>query len=340
MATFEEFYTAGNIPEDVIIAFYDISPTDNRFTGEIEQMGADSVKKEWFEHALNAPDKDNAVPDGAVASGDDTTQGDRIWNYCQMPDRNISLGDQAEASDSFGPNITKFETQLEYRTKELYRDCEASALSENASVAPVGNTVAAKSAGFFAFCKTNTRFGVGGSDGGFNSVTGLVDAPSPGTTEALSEADILGVLQECNIEGGDPNQFQMIPQLKTKFSNFMFTSSSRIGAIYTPTPGGEGGATAVGSVQMYESDFGALEVISNRIMQAENSTGGSERTNFAIIDTQYWAVAAQWSPRAKRLGPTGTGENWQCTHSKTLCALNERSSGAVRDIDYTADMTT
>lgn len=339
MATFQEFYDAGNIPEDVIRSFYDISPTDNRFTGEIEQMGADSVKKEWFEHTLNAPDKDNATPDGAVASGDDTTQGDRIWNYCQMPDRNISLGDQAEASDSFGPNITKFETQLEYRTKELYRDFEASALSENASVIPVGSTTAAKSAGFFAFVATNTSFGAGGADGGFNSGTGVVDAPTAGTTRALSEGDILTVLEECNVQGGDPNEMQMIPQLKRKFSNFMFTSSARIGAIYTPTPGGEGGATAVGSIQMYESDFGALEVISNRIMQPEDSGSGTERTNFAIIDTQYWAVAAQWDPRAKRLGPTGTGENWQVTQSKTLCALNERSSGAVRDIDYTQDMT-
>ncbi len=338
MATFQEFYDAGNIPEDVIRAFYDISPTDIRFTGEIEQMAADSVKKEWFEHVLNTPDKDNAVPDGADASGDDTTQGDRIWNYCQMPDRNISLGDQAEASDSFGPNITKFETQLEYRTKELYRDFEASALSENASVIPVGNTVAAKSAGFFAFCKTNTQFGAGGADGGFNSGTGVVDAPTPGTTEALSEGKMLTVLEDIETEGGDPNQLQMIPKLKRKFSNFMFTSSARIGAIYTPTPGGEGGATAVGSIQMYESDFGALEVISNRIMQPEDSGSGTERTNLGVIDTQYWSVASQWDPRAKRLGPTGTGENWQVTHSKALCALNERSSGAVRDIDYTLDM--
>ena len=339
MSTFRDFYDAGNIPEDVIRAFYDISPTDIRFSGAVEQMGADSVKKEFFEHKLSAPNKDNAAPDGAPASGDDTTQGDRYANYCQMPQRNISLGDQAEASDSFGPNITKFETQLEYRTKELYRDFEASTLSANASVIPVGNTVAAKSAGFFAWVRTNTSSGAGGADGGWNAGTGVVDAPTDGTTRALSEGNILTVLEAVNVEGGDPNQFQMIPQLKRKFSNFMFTSSARIGAIYTPTPGGEGGATAVGSIQMYESDFGALEVISNRIMQPENSTGGSERTNFAVIDTQYWAVASQWDPRAKRLGPTGTGENWQVTCSKTLCALNERASGAVRDIDYTQDMT-
>ncbi len=334
MATFRDFYDAGNIPEDVISAFYDISPKDIKFSGAVEQIGADSVKKEYFEHTLNAPDKDNAVPDGAVATGDDTTQGDRRVNYCQMPDRMITLGDQAQASEGFGPNITKFETQLEHRTQELYRDFEASTLSENASVIPVGNTVAAKSAGFFAHVATNTNFGATGADGGWNSGTGVVDAPTAGTPRALSEGDLLSVLADTNVQGGDPNQLQMIPQLKQKFSNFMFTSSSRIGAIYTPTPGGQGGATAVGSVQMYESDFGALEVISNRIMQPEEAT----RTNLAVIDTEYWAVASQWDPSAKRLGPTGTGETWQVTCSKTLCALNERSSGAVRDINHTLDM--
>lgn len=338
MATFEDFYTAGNIPEDVIRSFYDVSPRDNKFSGSIEQIGADSVKKEFFEHKLNTPNKDNASADGADATGDDTSQGDRYANYCQMPERNISLGDQAEASDSFGPNITKLDTQLEYRTTELYRDFEASSLSENASVIPISNTTAAKSAGFFAWVRTNTKFGATGADGGWNTGTGVVDAPTAGTTRALSETEILDVLALCEEEGGNPNQFMMIPRLKSKFSSFMFTSSARIGAIYTPTSGGEGGATAVGSIQVYESDFGACEVVSNNVMQPEVATGGSERTNFGIIDTQYWACASQWDPRSKRLGPTGTGETWQCTTSKTLCALNERSSGAVRDINYTLDM--
>lgn len=339
MSDFETFYTAGNIPEDVVRAFYDVSPRDNRFTGSIEQMGADSVKKEFFEHKLNTPNKDNASPDNAAASGDDTSQGDRYADYCQLPQRNISLGDQAEASDSFGPNITKLDTQLEYRTTELYRDIEAAALSENASVIPVGNTTAAKLAGFFAWVRTNTRFGpTTGADGGWNTGTGVVDSPTPGDTRALSEAEILDVLAECEEQGGNPDEFMMIPRLKSKFSSFMFTSSARIGAIYTPTPGGQGGATAVGSVQVYESDFGACEVISNNVMQPEVATGGSERTNFAIIDTRYWSCATQWDPRAKRLGPTGTGETWQVTCSKTLCALNERASGAVRDINYTLDM--
>ena len=35
MATFADFFTAGNVPEDVINALYDISPTERPFTGRI-----------------------------------------------------------------------------------------------------------------------------------------------------------------------------------------------------------------------------------------------------------------------------------------------------------------
>ena len=335
MAEFIDFYSAGNVPEDVIDALYDISPTDVRFTGGIEQQTASSAKKEWLEHALAVPNKDNAAIDAATMTDDSTSQGARIANYCQLTERGIKLGDQAEGSDGFG-SITSFETQLGYRVSETARDFEASALSENASVVPVASTTAAKSAGFFAFVKTNTRFGATtGADGGWNASTGVVDAPTAGDTEALSETDIHDVLSECNVSGGQPDQMHMIPQLKTKFSNFMMTSSARIGAIYTPTQGGEGGgATAVASIQMFESDYGALEVIANNIMQPEVNTPGSTRTNVALVDTRYWATATQWSARAKRLGATGHGESWLVSCSKALCALNEASSGAVRDIDY------
>lgn len=337
MATFHDFYIAGNIPEDVIRTFYDISPTDRKFSGAIEQDGAASAIKEYFEHTLNAPNKNNAVVDGADVSTDSTSQGDRRKSPCQLTEHVIKLGDQAENSDGFGPNITKLDTQLEYRTQESYRDIEAATLSENASVIPT-DAVAGKLPGFFAAATTNVRVGAGGSGGGWNSGTGVFDAPTPGTPRALPESQIHEVLSEISVQGGMPDMLQMIPQLKSKFSNFMMTSSARIGAIYTPTQGGGNGATAVASIQMFESDFGAMEVISNPIMQPEVATPGSERTNLAIIDSRYWSCATQWDPRAKRLGSTGHGETWLVNCSKTLCALNERSSGAVRDIDYAADM--
>ncbi len=334
MANFPAFYNAGNVPEKVINQLFNIDPTETLFTSMIEQDTQASGKHEFIEEALNAPDKNNARIDGVDNADDSTNQGTRKYSWCQLTGRGITLGSQAESSDGFG-NITKFGRQLRNRTNETRRDREASYLSENASVEGVENTTAGKSAGFFAWVATNANVGGGGSSGGWNSVTGVVDAPTQATTpRALAEEDIASVHESAFTAGGNVDCFMMIPALKTKWTNFMFSSSSRIGAIYTPTKSGEGGATAIGSIQMYESNWGAVEVKANRIMQAE----ASDRTNFALIDSNMWANSVQFDVRAERLAKTGHANKWLVESSWTLLALNEAASGAVRDVNQNLDM--
>ncbi len=332
MANFPAFYNAGNVPEKVINQLFNIDPTEVIFQSRIEQDTQASGKHEFIEESLNAPDKDNARIDGVDNTDDSTNQGVRKFSWCQLTGRGITLGSQAESSDGFG-NITKFGRQLRNRTNETRRDREASYLSENASVEGVEGTTAGKSAGFFAWVETNTSFGAGGSDGGFSGTT--VSSPTPGTTRALSETDISTVHEQAFTAGGNIDCFQMIPALKTKWTNFMFTSSARIGAIYTPTQAGGDGATAIGSIQMYESNWGAVEVKANRIMQEE----AADRTNLALVDSSMWANSVQFDVRAERLAKTGHANKWLVESSWTLLALNEKASAAVRDVDQTADMT-
>ena len=334
MAGFAAFYNAGNVPEKVINQLFNIDPTEVIFTSMIEQDTQASSKHEFLEEVLNAPDKDNARIDGADNADDSTNQGTRKFSWCQLTGRGIILGSQAESSDGFG-NITKFSRQLRNRTNETRRDREASYLSENASVQPVEATTAGKSAGFFAWVETNTNFGATGADGGFNSGTGVVDAPTAGTTRALSEADIAGVHESAFTAGGNIDCFQMIPALKQKWTDYMFTSSARIGAIYTPTQAGGDGATAIGSIQLYESNWGPVEVKANRIMQAE----AADRTNLALVDSSMWVNSVQFDVRAERLAKTGHANKWLVESSWTLLALNEKSSAAVRDVNQTAAMT-
>lgn len=334
MAAFPAFYNAGNVPEKVINELFNIDPTETLFTSKIMQDTQASAKHEFLEESLNAPDKDNARIDGADNTDDSTNQGVRKFSWCQLTGRGIILASQAESSDGFG-NITKFGRQLRNRTNETRRDREASHLSENASVEPVEATTAGKSAGFFAWVETNTSFGATGVDGGFNSGTGVVDAPTAGTTRPLSEANIATVHESAFTAGGNIDCFMMIPALKTQWTNYMFTSSARIGAIYTPTSSGGDGATAIGSIQMYESNWGAVEVKANRIMQPE----AADRTNLALVDSNMWENSVQFDVRAERLAKTGHANKWLVESSWTLLALNEKASAAVRDVDQTAAMT-
>ena len=329
---FEEYYNAGNIPEDVINTMFDPSVRVMPLTGRIAHIGATSAIKEWLDKTLRTPSTSNVVIDGGNSSTDGTSKGTRYRQPMQLQDVNISLGDQAMESDSFD-NIADFARQLGDRTDELRRDTEARSLSNKASVLPAAG-VAGQSAGFFAQIKTATAHGATGSAGGWNAGTGVFDAATQGTTEALSEAKLLGVMETAHTNGADLDMVHMIPKLKTKFSQFMMTSSSRVGTLVTQAPGGAGGATAVQSVMVYETDHGVVEVISNRIMQEE----ATNRTNVAVVQSDMIECVDQWTPRAKRLGPSGAGEQWQVTNSFGTILLTERAHAAVFDINPTSDM--
>ena len=196
---------------------------------------------------------------------------------------------------------------------------------------PVADTIAGECAGFFAQVSTATAFGAGGADGGWNASTGVFDAPTPGTAAAMSENTFLGICETMSVNGSMANKCHMIPQLKRRFSSYLFSSSSRIGVLVTETTAGQGGARSVASVQVIETDFFILELVNNRIMQPETVS----RTNLAIVQDDMAQCVDQWTPRAKRLGPTGAGEKWQVTNSFGTILLNERAHGAYRDIDYT-----
>lgn len=330
---FEEFYNAGNIPEDVIETMFDISVRVMPLTGRIAHIGTTSAIKEFTNKQLRTPSTSNVVIDGGNSGTDGTRKGERFKQPMQLQDENISLGDQAMESDSFD-GIADFATQLGDSTDTLRRDTEARTLSNKASVLPTTG-VAGQCAGFFAQVKTATNHGGGGSAGGWNTGTGVFDAATEGTTRALSEGDLLGVMETAHTNGADLDMVNMIPKLKTKFSQFMMTSSSRIGTLVTQAPGGAGGATAVQSVMVYETDHGTVEVISNRIMQEESA----DRTNVAVTTSDMIECVDQWTPRAKRLGPSGAGEQWQVTNSFGTILLNEQAHAGVFDINPTLDMT-
>ena len=86
---------------------------------------------------------------------------------------------------------------------------------------------------------------------------------------------------------------------------------------------------------MYESNWGAVEVKANRIMQLEAAT----RTNLALVDSSMWANSVQFDVRAERLAKTGHANKWLVESSWTLLALNEKASAAVRDLNQTLAMT-
>lgn len=335
----------GLVNEDVMQQIWDISAIPLPFSDMIGTGTAKNEYKSWTTDELAAPDKTNATVDGADASGNDTATGERIGNHCQIPDKVVRVSTRARESDTIGRG-DELAYQLMMRQRELKRDVEAIMLSEQASVADDGNSVAGKSAGFFAFIRDTGQTNAGnalvgaatGDRPGF--ANGLVGAVTAGTTRPLSEELVRDACELAYMDGGDPSYFMTLPTLVRKFSEYLFTSSARVASIYSETGQQAEAVTAKGSVNVFVTDFGiTLDLVPNRIMQAEVATAGSRRINAGIIDTSYIEVAYLHGYRVEDLAKTGTADNRQMVVDFTLCVRSLDAHATICDIDDEATVT-
>ena len=330
----------GLVNEDVMQRIADISPVETPFRDSIGQgERATNSRKGWTEKALAAPDKTNALIDGqnmlGVASNA-AAYGQRVSNLCQIFGKLIQLSTRGQTVDSIG-SIGRIVTQLADRQNENYRDIEAVMLSEQASVADNGTNVAGKLGAYFAWVVTNASAGATGANGGFNTTTGLVDAPTPGTTRPLSETLVRQISDSTYLSGGNPTMMMTIVALATAFSNYLFTSSARVATLQSDTGQKKAPLVAQGAVNVFVSNHGVtLNIVGNRIMQPEVATPGSERCNVAIYDPELASESILRGMRTEPLAKSGLSDNWQVTCDETLIVNPENGHGAIRDIDYTA----
>ncbi len=341
----------GLINEDVMQQIWDISNIPLPLSDMIGSGSASNSYKEWTTDELAAPDKANGTVDGADAAGNDSATGERIGNHCQIPDKVVRVSTRARESDTIG-RADELAYQLMMRQRELRRDVEAIICSEQGSIADDGNTVAGRSAGFFAWIRDtgatkagNALVGATGNRDGF--VSGVVDGATystttfaAGTTRALTETLVRNACELAYLDGGDPSYFMSVPQLIRKFSEYLFTSSARVASLYSDTGQADAAVTAKGSVNVFVTDFGiTLEMVPNRIMQPEVATTGSRRVNAGVIDTAYLAIDYLHGYRVDELAKTGTADNRQMTVDFTLRVSSLDAHATICDLDDEATVT-
>lgn len=334
----------GLINEDVMQTIWDISKIPLPFTDMVGTGSATNEYKEWTTDQLATPDKTNATIDGADASGNDTATGERIGNHCQIPTKTIKVSTRARESDTIGRG-DELAYQLMMRQRELHRDVEAIALTEQASVADDGDTIPGKMGGFFAMIRDtgdatpgNALVGSGGDRPGFSS--GLITVATAGTTRALSEELVRDACELTYLDGGNPSYFMSVPTLIRKFSEFLFTSSARVASIYSDAGQAAEAVTAKGSVNVFVTDYGiTLDMVPNRIQQPEVATAGSRRVNAAVLDTSYVEMAFLHGYRVEELAKTGTADNRQMIVDATLCVRSLDAQATICDIDDEATVT-
>lgn len=326
----------GVIREDVMDKIWDISDFPLPFTDLVAKGTHTNRHAEWTEDELRAPVTNNAVVDGADTDQNDTKLGTRLGNYTQISIKEVRVSDLVEQADSIG-GMAKLAYQVMERQKELRRDVEAQMLTAQASVPGDGATVAGVSAGLGAQLKTSTFFGAGGAPGGFDTVTGLFDAPTHGTARALTETLLRDALQSVYEDGGNTTVAMARPPVIRKFSEYLFGGTARVATLTSDNlQKGEDSMKAYGSVNVFVSDFGqTIQLRDNRLQP----TSAANTSTMYLLDPRRIRQSLMGGYTVKPLGKTGLSEKRLMSVNYTLQVLNEKSQGAIFDIDETAPVT-
>ena len=313
MAVFQTYQTVG-IREDLADIIYSISPTETPFMSGIAKEKATNTSHQWQTDALAA------VAANAAVEGADITYGTmsattKEENHTQISTKGVQVSGTNEAVTSAG-RANELAYQVAKAAKELKRDMETALLSNVAKAA--GNaTTARKLGGCQTWIETNVDAGAGGSGAGNGAIR------TDGTQRAFTEDQLKGVLRSCFNEGGNPNMIMVGAFNKQKLSGFT-GGSTRFDSAED--------RRLITSIDVYESDFGTLQVAPNRFIRGANGTAAKRGQDALILEMDMWAVAFLRDFQLQTPAQTKDADQRFLVAEYTLEARNEKANGAVFDL--------
>ena len=332
----------GIVSESVMAKIWDVSRIPLVVQDLVGTGTHDNRRVEFTVDDLGVPATDNAVIDGADIDQNDAVLTERQSNFTQTAVKEIQISHLAQAGNSFG-GAGKMSYQIMQAQRRLKRDIEAQICTSQASVIGDGTATPGISAGLGAWISTN-YFNAGttgdGAAGGFNTTTGVIDAPTADTTPAaLTEKLIRDAVQAVFEAGGGENQDLVLmatPQVIRNLSEFLFTTNARIATMTSDNnQGGTSPMTAYGSTNVFIPDFGVLKMVANRLQPTE----ATNVSTAYILDPSHIRLSYMRGPRVEPLAKTGLSEKRLCSADYSLLVMNEKSCAQIANIDETAAVT-
>jgi hypothetical protein len=325
----------GLIREDVMNKIWDISKIPLPLTDMIGSETSKQEYKEWTLDSLSAVNLSNASVDGADAGSNNTVVGTRVGNHHQISTKVVKVSFRADASDLIG-RTKELAYQLQRRQQELRRDVEAIMMVNQASVADDGASTAGKVGGLPSWLASHNY---GGTAGGFSTSTGLTVARTPTATRVLTETLVRDAAQACYQDGGDPSIMMTVPGLVRKFSEYLFSSSARVATLMSDQGKSAEAAVALGSVNVFVTDFGTLKLIPNRLQPTHTDSGVATVADVFIIDPAYLALSYLKNYKTDELAKTGLAENRMMSVDWTLVVGTEKAHAIIGDINPSGTVT-
>jgi hypothetical protein len=126
------------------------------------------------------------------------------------------------------------------------------------------------------------------------------------------------------------------PSLCEAFSSYLFTSSARVAALQSDVNQQRSAVTATGSVNVFVSDFGTVEITPNRLQQPE---GTATSVNVFILDPTMLRLSYLEGYRTEPLAKTGLADTRQMCVDYCIKVLNEDAQAIIASVDQTAPVT-
>ena len=307
-------YTTKGIREDLADIIYNISPTDTPFMSGVGKNKATNTLHQWQTDTLTAVAA-NAKVEGATISYPTLTSTTKVGNYTQISSKACQVSATDDAVNLAGRN-TELAYQVAKSAKELKRDMENALLSNVA--AAVGDATTARAlGGVVTWMTSNVSAGTGGSGAGSGAIR------TDGTQRAFTETLLRSTLKTTWDTGGNPNVIMLNGFNKQKLSFFT------------------GGATRfdkaedkrlMTSIDVYESDFGTMQVIPNRWIRKANATAANRGQDVHLLEMDFWAVSFLRDFKLQNPAQTADADQRFLVVEYTLEAKNELSSGLVTDV--------
>lgn len=313
MAAYDRHEAVG-AREDLTDVIYDISPTDTPIMSSIGKTKATSVYHEWQTDSLAAATTANALVEGASATEADISPTTRLGNYTQIVGKTVMVSGTLLASDLAGRK-SEMAYQLAKASAEIKRDIETIITANQGQTA--GSTGNARKMGsLLSYIKSNTNVSAG-TTAGVDPTTIGVSTRTDGTTRTFTETILKDVIKQVFESGGTPSVMMVSPALKQTVSGFTGLAAQRY---QVPT---SGQATILAGADLYQSDFGVLQIVPNRFMRTRDAL---------ILDPEYAALAYLRPFQTNDIAKVGDAEKKQILAELTLEVRNEAAHGGAFDL--------
>ncbi len=284
--TFLTYSAIGN-REDLTNLIKNISPTKTPFFSRIGTGKADGVTHEWQTDALAAA-ATNAQVEGDDFSFTAVVPTVRVNNTCQIMGKQIIVSGTQDAVSKAGRR-SELAYQVTKASRELGRDVEFGLLNNTAAV--TGNSTTARQLkGVVGWITTNT---------------------TAKSAAALAEADIESTASDIWTEGGEANLLMCGAFNKRGISAFTTGVTKNLDA---------NDHKLVKNVDVYETDFGMLEVVPNHFIAADDVD---------IVDTSLWEVNYLRRMQVVKVAKTGDATKKALIAEFTLKCMQEKGNGNV-----------